>query len=121
MNYLVTSLNTWETQRLRFIGAGPSFSRKLRDLDGARSSREPRARQFSQAEKSRRKNFEDYVGEYDWPRHVARDIDKYTVEGDRLMSDWRGTRESASPWEKIPFSRATMLVCGPSFEMSRVE
>jgi hypothetical protein len=49
------------------------------------------------------KTLQDYVGEYDWPRHDAQDIDKYTIEDGRLMTEWRGEKRESLPMGKDKF------------------
>jgi len=45
----------------------------------------------------------DYVGEYDWPRHDVRDIDKYRIEDGQLMGEWRGDKRQFLPMQKDTF------------------
>jgi len=45
----------------------------------------------------------DYVGEYDWPRHDDKDIDKYRIEGGQLIGEWRGDKKQFFPMQKDTF------------------
>jgi hypothetical protein len=58
---------------------------------------------FRKPEKVDPKMLKDYAGQHDWPRHAARDIDTYTMEDGRLMSEWRGTKRECFPMGKDTF------------------
>jgi ketosteroid isomerase-like protein len=104
VNYLVTSLNTWGDTTLVFHRRRTEFFKKTDGMWLALAAHEsPVPVNFRKPTKASPKTFQDYVGEYDWPRHAARDIDKYTVEGGRLMSEWRGTKRECFPMGKDTF------------------
>lgn len=104
VNYLVTSLNGWGDTTIEFHRRRTEVFIKKEGMWLAIAAHDsPIPVNFHHPAKADAKMLQDYVGEYDWPRHVAGDVDKYTVEAGRLMSEWRGTKRECLPLGKDTF------------------
>ena len=104
VNYLITSLRTWgDTPIVNYLRRTEVFKRMNGKWLVIASHESLLPVSFFKTVKIDSKILNDYVGQYDWPRHEVEEIDKYTVEDGRLISEWRGVKKECLPMAKDTF------------------
>lgn len=94
VNYLVTSRRTWgSTTIINYLRRTEVFRKKDHHWLVIASHESLIPRNFFTALETDPRRLNDYVGQYEWPRHEATDRDTYTVENGHLISEWRGERK----------------------------
>jgi ketosteroid isomerase-like protein len=104
LSYRVTALRGWGgTTITQYLRRTEVFKKKDGKWLVIASHESLIPRNFFKALETDAQLLNDYVGQYDWPRHEAADRDTYTVENGHLISEWRGERKECLRMGKDTF------------------
>ena len=105
VNYLIESLHGWgDTTIVMHLRRTEVFRKKNGVWLVIASHESAVPVSYRKAVNVDAKTFKDYIGQYDWPRHVVQDRDTFTIENDQLVSEWRGVKRECFPIGKDTFS-----------------